>query len=225
MIKPERKPYGYRDLLAYKKAEELQFSCMELTHVFPRIKTLIALADQMDRSARSVKQNIVEGWKRNSTKEYYDFLGFSIGANTELEEDCDDIWKGMYPELMRERGVMGWEQKDKMGEREVTGQDQGGEMGAKRGLDIEKLKFYPLDAGLPKVVRLKLRCKELNFLLDRLQKSLIEKMKEEETLSWKDKRFLVKDVKRKEEDYDEKILRENGLKRLENGQVVEDTEV
>ncbi len=106
MIKPERKPYGYRDLLAYKKAEELQHACTELTHTFPRAKTLIALADQMDRSARSVKQNIVEGWKRNTTKEYYDFLGFSIGANTELEEDCDDIWKGMYPELLREKGIM-----------------------------------------------------------------------------------------------------------------------
>jgi len=202
MIKPERKPYGYRELLAYEKAEESQFACVELTHLFPRTKTLLALADQMDRSARSVKQNIVEGWKRNSTKEYYDFLGFSIGANTELEEDCDDIWKGMYPELLREKGVMG---------------EKGG-----RGLDIEKLKFYPLDPGLPRVVRLKLRCKELNYLLDRLQKSLLEKMKEEETLPFKDKRFLAKDERRKEESFDERMLRENGLKRLENGQVVKD---
>lgn len=233
MIKPERKPYGYRDLLAYKKAEELQLSCAELTHTFSKAKTLIALADQMDRSARSVKQNIVEGWKRNSTKECYDFLGFSIGANTELEEDCDDIWKGMYPELLREKGVMG-----EMGGRglEQTGvkgleqkRERGiktrGEMSAKGvrgGLDIEKLKFYPLDPGLPPVVRLKLRCKELNYLLDRLQKSLLEKMKEEETLSFKDKRFLAKDERRKEEGYDEKMLREHGLKRLENGQVVKD---
>lgn len=107
MIKLNRKPYGYRELLIYKKAEELQKSCSELTHIFPRTKTLLALADQMDRSARSVKQNIVEGWKRNSSKEYYDFLGFSMGANAELEEDCDDIWKGMYPELLRIKGVMG----------------------------------------------------------------------------------------------------------------------
>jgi len=107
MIKPSRKPYGYRDLLVYKKAEALQSACAELTHQFPRTKTLMALADQMDRSGRSTKQNIVEGWKRNSTNEYYEFLGFSIGANTELEEDCDDICKGMYPELMGVRGVMG----------------------------------------------------------------------------------------------------------------------
>ena len=82
-------------------------SCTGLTSVFPKTKTLIALADQMNRSARSVKQNIVEGWKRNSTKEYYEFLGFSIGANAELEEDCMDVWKGVYPELKGIKGVMG----------------------------------------------------------------------------------------------------------------------
>jgi four helix bundle protein len=115
MIQPDRKPYGYRELLVYKKAEVMQIACSELTHLFPRMKTLIALADQMDRSARSVKQNIVEGWKRNTSKEYFDFLGFSMGANTELEEDCDDIWKGMYPELLTEKGVMGGWKGDKGG--------------------------------------------------------------------------------------------------------------
>ncbi len=180
MIKPERKPYGYRELLAYKKAEALQLACAELTHWFPRMKTLIALADQMDRSARSVKQNIVEGWKRNSTGEYYDFLGFSMGANTELEEDCDDIWKGMYPELLSQKGVMGEKgergyEGGKMRERGIperggNGTEENGERGAEetgekglrgekgmmnvRGIDIEALRFYPLDPTLPPVVQL-----------------------------------------------------------------------
>ncbi len=35
-------------------------------------------------------------------------------------------------------------------------------------LDIEKLKFYPLDEKLPPIVKLKLPCKELNFLLHKL---------------------------------------------------------
>ena len=107
MLKQSQAPYGYKKLLVYQKAEELQLSCSALTHSFSKHKTLSALADQMDRSARSVKQNIVEGWKRNSTKEYYEFLGFSIGANAELEEDCMDIWKGIYPELKGIKGVMG----------------------------------------------------------------------------------------------------------------------
>lgn len=132
------------------------------------MKTLTALVDQMDRSARSVKQNIVEGWKRNTSKEYYDFLGFSMGANTELEEDCNDIWKGMYPELMGVRGVMGERGFSEKGERGLRG-SKTGEKGNTEIGDIEKLKFYPLDPNLPPVVKLKLQCKELNYLLTQLQ--------------------------------------------------------
>jgi len=40
MLKTSRDPYGYKNLLAYKKAEELQARCSELTHLFPKLKTL-----------------------------------------------------------------------------------------------------------------------------------------------------------------------------------------
>ena len=219
MIKPSRKPYGYRDLLVYKKAEHLQLACSELTHQFPKMKTLIALADQMDRSARSTKQNIVEGWKRNSTKEYYDFLGFSIGANTELEEDCNDICKGMYPELMGVKGVMG--ERGVKGLQEMGGKGERGEMGKTWKIeDIETLKFYPMDLSLSPAVQLKLQCKELNFLFDRLQKSLLVKMESEQTLSVGDKFRLHEQQARKEQDAEEVILVQYGLKRLEDGRVV-----
>lgn len=210
MIKADRKPYGYRELLVYKKAEQLQMDCSHLTHAFPRMKTLIALADQMDRSARSVKQNIVEGWKRNTSKEYYEFLGFSMGANSELEEDCDDIWKGMYPELMGVKGIMGFVEMGEKGGRGVMG-------------DIERLKFYPIDSHLPPVVKLKLQCKELNYLLTQLQKSLVEKMETEHTLSRRDifqKQAMEK--QKREGDFDEDFLKPHGLRRLPNGQVVKD---
>ncbi|MFA7309453.1 MAG: four helix bundle protein [Candidatus Paceibacterota bacterium] len=173
-------PYGYRELLVFKKAEQLQTACVSITSHFPNyhdpkgergltgekgvegnLKTLVALADQMDRSARSVKQNIVEGWKRNSTREYYDFLGFSMGANAELEEDCNDILKGIYKGIERERG-----------DREIE--------------QVEKLPFYPLDTHLPPVVQLKLRCKELNLLFHKLQQSLLGKMSDEHRLSMAD---------------------------------------
>ncbi len=216
MIKPDRKPYGYRELLVYQKAEAMQLYCSELTHLFPRTKTLIALADQMDRSARSVKQNIVEGWKRNSSKEYYEFLGFSMGANSELEEDCDDIWKGMYPELMEIKGVMG--ERGEKGNLETGGR---GKMG-----DIENLKFYPIDPTLPPVVKLKLQCKELNYLFTQLQKSLVEKMEAEHTMPRRDifqKQIMEKE--KREGDFEEDFLKPLGLKRLPNGQVVKDDEI
>lgn len=141
-----------------------------------------------------------------------------MGANSELEEDCDDIWKGMYPELLTEKGVMG-ERGNKMGEM--------GGMGEKRlggdTEDIEKLKFYPIDPSLPPVVKLKLQCKELNYLLTQLQKSLVEKMESEHTLPRRDilqKQTIEK--KKREGDFEEDFLKPLGLRRLPNGQVVKD---
>src|SRR3989338_3594095 len=217
MIKQSQSPYGYKNLLVFKKAEELQLSCTALTGVFPKIKTLIALADQMNRSARSVKQNIVEGWKRNSTKEYYEFLGFSIGANAELEEDCMDIWKGIYPDLKGKMGVTG-----ERGTHSTpsTSSSLLAHFTPLSLSDIEKLPFYPLDSSLPPVVRLKLRCKELNFLLSKLQKSLEDKMTAEHTLSTAD-RFKKSQINQhKNKDWYEKTLADQGFARMENGLIV-----
>jgi four helix bundle protein len=282
MLKPAKNPYGYQNLLAYKKAEELQMECRRISGMFPRSKTIIDLADQMDRSSRSGKQNIVEGWKRNTTKEYFDFLGFSIGAVAELEEDCNDIWKGRYPEL---EGIMGV-----MGEERVKGVGMGikGEKGSPFNplspsnpnnssnpnpfsspdrnnipgsnnlfnpfksneqikpfsssnpnnhsnsnsnpfspfkpfispFDIEKLPFYPLDQTLPPIVQLKLRCKELNYLLYKLQTSLENKMKSEKTLPASAMaRERLQEIK-KGSDAAEEFLCGQGFRRLENGQVV-----
>ena len=197
-LRQSSNPYGYKNLLVYKKAEELQKACAPFTSPFshfPHSKTLVALADQMDRSARSVKQNIVEGWKRNSTKEYYDFLGFSLGANAELEEDCNDIINGVYKGLT---GLMG-------------------EMGIE---EIEQLKFYPLDSRLPPVVQLKLRCKEINFLLAKLQESLQEKMTEEHRLPRAEVFNRVRKESHDQDRWFERELESKGLIRLPNGQIV-----
>lgn len=203
MLKPHRKPYGYKELLVYKKAEALQKETEDLTRQFPKTKTLIDLADQMVRSGRSGKQNVVEGWKRNTTKEYYGFLGFSLAAVAELEEDCDDIIRGVYPELMGTKGTMG-------------------EMGASQSLytpftlsEIEKIPFYPLDPGLPPIIQLKLRAKELGYLIVRLQKSLEAKMGEENTLAAKDK-FKLQDRRREaEKNFEAELRREFNLPDLD----------
>lgn len=211
MLKPHKDPYGYKKLLAYKKAEDLQMECSRLTHLFPFSKTLSSLADQMDRSARSGKQNIVEGWKRNTTKEYYDFLGFAIGAIAELEEDCDDIIRGVYPELM-----------DKMGlKREKRVETPSNPISSHWTLlEVEKLRFYPLDPSLPLVIQLKLRCKELNFLLKKIQDSLEQKMENENTFSLRDKSQIIEKKKLESKDIERKIMEENGLVRLKDGKFI-----
>lgn len=194
MIKPPRNPYGYRNLLVYKKAEEFQIEMAKFTASFPNEKTLIALADQMDRSARSTKQNIAEGWKRNSTNEYYQFLGYAIASNAELEEDCTDIVKGIYGG----KGLKGVDIKGLKG------------MKGEKWDSLESIPFYPIPPFLPPCLQLKLRAKELNYLMENLQKSLVDKMRSESTLSLADKmkfhRQQESEVRKEREAY----LRERG---------------
>lgn len=123
-----RDPEGYRKLLAYEKASELQVFTNKFVSHLPKTKTFFDLADQMSRSGRSGSKNIVEGWKRNTTKEYFDFLGFSIGAVEELKDDGADIVTGVYSELMGLKGRMG--ERGEMGEMGVKGaKDEMGERG------------------------------------------------------------------------------------------------
>jgi hypothetical protein len=123
-----------------------------------------------------------------------------VGANEELQEDCLDIWKGVYSELMGIKGVMG----------------EKGEM----GFNITKLKFYPLDRSLPPIVQIYLRCKEMGLLFYKLQNSLADKMKADNTMS-KDNKFRLNEEEReRHNEWLEAELARQGLVRLENGRYV-----
>lgn len=198
MIKLSQDPYGYRKLLVCQKAEALQAELSKFVSAFPKDKTLIALADQMERSARSTKQNIVEGWKRNSTNEYYQFLGFAIASNAELEEDCTDICKGIY-ESKGLKGMKGekWEVEN-----------------------LDKIPFYPLNSLLPLCIQLKLRAKEINFLIHRLQQSLTVKMREDSTLPTADRIRTNSRQAGEAEKWLKDYLAEQGFVRLDNGKVI-----
>jgi hypothetical protein len=77
-----------------------------------------------------------------------------------------------------------------------------------------------LDPSLPLIIQLKLRSKELNFLLKKLQDSLLEKMKNENTLSLRDKSRIMEKKKLESMDAEEKIMQQNGLIRLEDGKFI-----
>lgn len=220
----QRKSEGYRDLLVYQKAQALQEHTLVLTALFPKTKTYIDLADQMARSARSTTKNIVEGWKRNTTKEYFTFLGYSIGSNSEMMEDAGDIVTGLYRELTGIKGLMG-ERGGKKGEEK--GEEKGhGTVGATitRG-ELDKLPFYPLNPHYSPIVKLFLGAKEVNFLLERLQKSLDVKMGEEKTLPRAERyqrAFVQAEREEKENDaFLENYMREHQLVRLPDGRVIE----
>lgn len=165
----QHKPDGFKELLVYRRAEELRLYVVKLTDklAYDEKRRKIHLND----SARSVKQNIVEGWKRATTKEYYDFLSFSLGSLAEIKEDIKDLY-----------------------------QDQ--------KISKETFEFFTN------------KCRELDYLLNRLRQSLYQKMEKEGNLPSKDIARNFKNSYQTEKDILDKIIADAGLERLEDGRVI-----
>jgi four helix bundle protein len=79
---------SHRDLLAWKEAMGLVETVYKQTAAFPR-NEVFGLAVQMRRSAVSVPSNIAEGAARNSSREYYQYLGIATGSVAELETQLE----------------------------------------------------------------------------------------------------------------------------------------
>ena len=164
------KPDGYNELLVYKRAEELRLEIQKLTVTLPYSENRRKV--HLNDSARSVKQNIVEGWKRSTTQQYYEFLSFSLGSLAEIKEDIKDLYQD--------------------------------EIISKENFDF-----------------LTDKCRELDYLLNRLKISLQKKMEREGTLPQKQKFYERRlGVNQQEKDFD-RCLESQGLKKLENGQYIE----
>jgi len=75
---------GYRDLLVWQRPIEMVESVYGLTAEFPASERF-GLVAQMRRAAISVPSNVAEGYGRQSTGEFRQFLGVARGSNCELE--------------------------------------------------------------------------------------------------------------------------------------------
>lgn len=81
-------PKGYQYLGVWQNAALLRILVRVFTKGLPRRE--YRLKAQMDDEARSIKRNIEEGWKRPTTSEYLQFLGYSQGSLEELRGDIRD---------------------------------------------------------------------------------------------------------------------------------------
>lgn len=85
-------PEGYKFLAPWTNAILLRFLVRKFTEGLPRSEH--RTKTQLDDAARSVVSNIEEGYKRPSTKEYLDFLGFSQASLEEIKglikQACQD---------------------------------------------------------------------------------------------------------------------------------------
>jgi four helix bundle protein len=75
---------SYKDLLIWQKGIEITEKGYLITNNFPE-NELFSLTNQIRRASVSISSNIAEGFGRNSTKSYMNFLKISRGSLYELE--------------------------------------------------------------------------------------------------------------------------------------------
>jgi four helix bundle protein len=94
----KRNPLGFKKLLTWQQADLIYRKTKALVAKLPKKhprtnQFMNRLVDHLVDSARSVKRNIEEGFKRTTTSEYIEFLGFSLGSLEELHGDLMDLEK------------------------------------------------------------------------------------------------------------------------------------
>ncbi|MBI4845537.1 MAG: four helix bundle protein [Candidatus Omnitrophica bacterium] len=75
---------NYKDLQVWQKSVVFITEIYNITKKFPK-EEIFGLINQMRRSAVSVPSNIAEGWMRQYTKEYVQFIYHALGSCGELE--------------------------------------------------------------------------------------------------------------------------------------------
>lgn len=75
---------SYKDLLVWQKAIELTTLCYKVTSGFPKDETY-GLTSQIRRASVSIAANIAEGYGRDQTGSFLQFLRIAQGSNRELE--------------------------------------------------------------------------------------------------------------------------------------------
>ena len=74
----------YKDLIVWQKSMELVSDVYSISKTFP-VEEKFGIVSQLNRAAVSIPSNIAEGWGRETSKNYSQFLRISRGSLMELE--------------------------------------------------------------------------------------------------------------------------------------------
>ncbi len=80
--------FGYRTLIAYKKAKEVVKRTYKLLKKFPA-EERFAMCDQLRRASVSITSNIAEGINRFSVKDKAHFIEMSYGSLMEVSSQFE----------------------------------------------------------------------------------------------------------------------------------------
>lgn len=75
---------SYKDLLVWQRAVDISVEVYAISAAFPK-EEVFGLTNQIRRASNSISLNIAEGYSRNSTKAYLNFLNIAQGSLFELE--------------------------------------------------------------------------------------------------------------------------------------------
>ena len=75
---------SYKELIVWQRSIDLSVEVYHITKLFPR-EELYGLTSQFRRASNSVSLNIAEGFGRNSTKSYMNFLRNAKASLDEVE--------------------------------------------------------------------------------------------------------------------------------------------
>ncbi len=75
---------SYKDLIVWQKSNDLVLEIYKITRQLPS-NELYGLSSQAQRAAVAIPSNIAEGYARNHTKEFVQFLGIAFGSAAELD--------------------------------------------------------------------------------------------------------------------------------------------
>ena len=81
---------GYERLVVWQNAYKLRLLIYKVTIDFPKIE--IRRISQMRDAARSIKQNIQEGYGKGSIRKYMSYLAISHDSTLELSGDIQDCY-------------------------------------------------------------------------------------------------------------------------------------
>jgi len=95
---------SFEDLIVWQKSHKLTLDIYKITSSFPK-EEKYALSQQIRRSCSSVPTNIVEGYRRKTTKDLLSFLNIASGSLEETKyqlilcKDLNYISEDKYNEL------------------------------------------------------------------------------------------------------------------------------
>ena len=79
---------SYRELTVWQKSMNMVRNIYSATYTFPK-EEMYGLTSQIRRTAVSVPSNIAEGYGRNTTKDFINFLYFARGSLFELQTQLE----------------------------------------------------------------------------------------------------------------------------------------